>query len=58
MKSTVLANWNMPLLSSFALLLFVAVFAGVLFLIFRKNSKDLYNNVSQMPLNEGSNKND
>ena len=58
MKSTVLANWNMPLLSSFALLLFVSVFAGVLFLIFRKNSKDLYNNVSQMPLNEGSNKND
>lgn len=58
MKSQVLANWNMPWLSSIALILFFTVFTVMLIMIFRKGSKQLYVQTSSLPLDEGSIKND
>ncbi len=58
MKSQVLANWDMPWLSTFALLIFVTIFITVLFLIFRKDSKKTYQEVGNIPLSEGRNENE
>lgn len=58
MKSQVLANWDMPWLSSLALILFFTVFAVMLIMIFRKGSKQLYVQASALPLDEGSTSND
>ncbi len=58
MKSQVLSNWDMPWLSSFALILFVAIFVVMLLMIFRKGSSQTYSSASALPLDEGSEKND
>lgn len=52
MKSVVLSNWDLPWLSNVALLLFVAVFVMMLFLVFRKGAKEYFNNISQIPLED------
>lgn len=53
MKSQVLANWNLPTLSTFALILFVSIFVVMLLMIYRKGSKSIYSEASQLPLTEG-----
>lgn len=40
-----------PLVPVFILLLFVALFVSLLFMVFRKDSKQMYEEASQMPLN-------
>lgn len=58
MKSQVLSNWDIPWLPSLALLLFLAVFITMLFMIFRKDAKGHFNKISEIPLNEGRNQNE
>ncbi|MCT4641170.1 MAG: CcoQ/FixQ family Cbb3-type cytochrome c oxidase assembly chaperone [Bacteriovoracaceae bacterium] len=53
MKSAVLAGFNQTWLTSLALLLFLSIFLIMLFYIFRKNSGKLYNEVQNLPLNDG-----
>jgi hypothetical protein len=50
MKSQVLANFHMPVLSCFGLILFVAVFVGALIWINRRGSQKFYESLSQLPL--------
>lgn len=52
MKAVVLENWDLPWLSNFALLLFVTIFAMMLYLVFRKGSKEYFNKISQIPLDD------
>ncbi len=52
MKSQVLSNWNIPWLPSLVLIMFVAIFIGMLFMIYRKGSKELYQTTGNLPLNE------
>jgi cbb3-type cytochrome oxidase subunit 3 len=40
-----------PIIPIFILLLFVSLFASLLFMVFRKDSKKMYDEASQMPLN-------
>ncbi len=54
MKSQVLSNWDMPDLSSFALLLFFAVFMTMLIFVFNRKTKSLQTKISYAPLDEGS----
>lgn len=53
MKSQVLSAWNIPWLPSVALILFVTVFLGMIFIITRKESKENYKRISRIPLTEG-----
>lgn len=52
MKSQVLANFHMPILSCFALILFLGLFVGALIWINRKGSKQIYERMSQLPLQD------
>ena len=54
MKSQVLANFDITWLPVTALIIFLVVFFGVLLLIFRKDSKKIYNQAESLPLeNDG-----
>lgn len=53
MKAEVLANFQWMYLPVFALILFLALFIGVIFWILRRDSKQVYSEASQLPLNEG-----
>ena len=53
MKSQVLSQFSMPSLTVAAFIIFLLFFIGVVYWTFRKGSKDLYDNVSKMPLSDG-----
>ncbi len=42
-------------LTSIGLLIFFCFFAGVIVWVYRKQSKELYNRLEQMPLTDGDN---
>jgi len=50
MIPTVLSHYRFPLLSCFGLVIFLAVFMGVIAWIFRRGSAEFYQGVSQAPL--------
>jgi cbb3-type cytochrome oxidase subunit 3 len=52
MKSAVLSNWNMPWLSSFALIIFFSIFMVMIYMITRKGSTEFYGEASQLPLKD------
>ncbi|MAZ48714.1 MAG: hypothetical protein CME65_09125 [Halobacteriovoraceae bacterium] len=53
LKSAVLSGgWELPWLSNIALLLFVFVFMMMLYLVFRGGSKEHFNELSQIPLDD------
>jgi cbb3-type cytochrome oxidase subunit 3 len=56
MKQQGLAYFSDTYLTSIGLLIFFVFFAGMLVWVHRKNSKDLYSYLEQLPLNEGSEK--
>jgi len=55
MKSEVLSNFTFTLLPIIALILFVVLFVGVVFWVYRKSSGDVYGKASDLPLNAGEN---
>jgi cbb3-type cytochrome oxidase subunit 3 len=52
MKSQVLANFHLPILTCIALLIFIGVFVGAIFWINRRGSKPFYDQLSEMPLRD------
>ena len=54
MKSEVLSNFTMPGLTIAAFIIFLLFFIFVVFWTFRKGTKELYEDVSEMPLSDGS----
>lgn len=50
MIQRVLAHYTLPLLSGFGLLLFLGVFIGAIFWVFRKGSGKFYSDLSALPL--------
>lgn len=54
MKKEVIANMDISLLPTIGLLLFLAVFIGVLFWSFRKGTNELYKDISDKALNDGT----
>lgn len=51
MKSMLANIQNHPMIPVVVLLLFVALFASLLFMVFRKDSKKIYDEASMVPLN-------
>lgn len=54
MKSEVLSNFAMPGLTIAAFIIFLVFFISVVFWTFRKGTKELYEDVSEIPLSDGS----
>lgn len=52
MKQEFLKFYPHPELSLLALFLFIGVFVGMLFWIYRRNSNKLYNKLSNLPLED------
>ncbi len=52
MKQAVLANWDLPLLSVAALILFVVCFFCYTLWTYRKSNKEMYDAASFIPLND------
>lgn len=52
MKQTVLSNWDLPMLSVTALILFVACFGIYAWWTYRKNNKSFYEKASLIPLED------
>lgn len=55
MIQQVLSHYNRTGLTGVGLLLFMGVFVGALFWVFRKGSTVFYTNLSQLPLKEENN---
>lgn len=53
MKSQVFKNFDLTILPTIGMILFLTIFIGMIFWIYRKDSKDIYKELSQMPLDEG-----
>lgn len=54
MKQSVLAGFDWTILSNIALLIFLGLFIGIVFWVFRKDSNKIYREASSMPfLKEG-----
>jgi cbb3-type cytochrome oxidase subunit 3 len=53
MKQLVLQSWNAPYLSVVALIIFISVFIGAVFWVFRKDSKVIYDEISNLVFDEG-----
>lgn len=51
MKAMLTNIQDYPMIPVVVLVLFVAVFMSLLFMVFRKNSKKIYEEASMMPLN-------
>tara|TARA_Y100000385_G_scaffold251492_1_gene274254 strand:- start:69 stop:245 length:177 start_codon:yes stop_codon:yes gene_type:complete len=51
MKAMLANIQNHPMIPIVVLLLFVALFASLLFMVFRKDSKKIYDEASMVPLN-------
>jgi cbb3-type cytochrome oxidase subunit 3 len=54
MKSQVLAYYNMPFLSNLGLIIFLTVFVGMLFWVFQRSRKPIYDHIAALPLQEDS----
>lgn len=52
MKSAVLSAWDMPWLTSAALVIFFSIFMIMIFMINRKGTNEFYDEASKMPLAE------
>jgi cbb3-type cytochrome oxidase subunit 3 len=52
MKQAVLKHWDLPWLSVSALLIFVICFAAYTYWTYRKANKKVYDEASQIPLEE------
>ena len=52
MIGQVLANYHLPLLSCVGLLIFLAVFCGSLFWVFRKGSAGFYATLQDLPFQD------
>ena len=50
MKSQVLASYELGILNCFALVLFFAIFCGALAWVYRKSSKEFYDYMRSLPL--------
>lgn len=48
----VLKHYHLPLLTSFGMLLFLAVFAGALYWVYRKDRKEGYEALGMIPLDD------
>ncbi len=55
MKQELLAQFPVPMVVGLAVFIFLTVFIGLLFWVFRKGSSKVYSEVEQLPLREGSN---
>ncbi len=55
MKSLVLSQWDLPLLPTIALLIFISLFVGVLWWVTREKNKSTYEEIKFLPLKEGNN---
>lgn len=47
-----LSNYPYAALSAFALLIFLGIFLGMLTWVFRKGSREAYQRIAELPLNE------
>lgn len=56
MKNEGLAYFSDTYLTSLGLVIFFIFFVAMIFWVYRKQSKELYNYVEQLPLTEGSEK--
>ena len=56
MKQLVLTQFDMPVLTVIALMIFVSIFVGMLFWVFRRNSKGLYETMGNIVFEEGAKK--
>ena len=52
MKAMLANIQDHPIIPVVVLVLFVALFISLLFMVFRKNSKKMYEEASMMPLND------
>ena len=52
MKRQVFENFDLTILPSIGMILFLSVFLGMVIWVFRRNSKQIYNEMSQIPLEE------
>ena len=52
MKQIVLAGFDWTILTNIALVLFLSLFVGMLFWVFRKDSNNIYQEAANMPLAE------
>ncbi len=55
MKRQVFENFDLTILPSIGMILFLSVFLGMVIWVFRKNSKQIYSEMSQIPLEEERN---
>ena len=55
MKSQVFKNFDLTILPSIGMILFLIIFLGMIIWIFRKDSKSIYKELSNIPLDEGKN---
>ncbi|MCB9091929.1 MAG: CcoQ/FixQ family Cbb3-type cytochrome c oxidase assembly chaperone [Halobacteriovoraceae bacterium] len=55
MKSQVFENFDLTILPTIGMIVFLVVFLFVVIWVFRKNSKKIYTEMSNIPLNEGNN---
>lgn len=53
MLSSAFKNFDMPLLPVLGLLIFILVFLGAIYYVIKKENKNLFIKMSQIPLNEG-----
>lgn len=58
MKAMLANIQNHPMIPVVVLLLFVTLFGSLLFMVFRKDSKKIYDEASQVPLNNGGTHNE
>ncbi len=54
MKKQVFESFDLTILPSIGMVLFLTVFIGMIIWVFRKNSKEIYQEMSQIPLEEGN----
>ena len=52
MMKEALSHFPLPIFTVVGLLIFFTFFVGVLFWVYRRGSTDVYNQVSQIPLEE------
>jgi cbb3-type cytochrome oxidase subunit 3 len=52
MKSDALSQFNLPALSVAAMVVFIAIFAVVVYQVYRKKNKPYYDEAARIPLSE------
>jgi len=54
MKTAVLSQFDMSILPITTMILFMSLFFGVIYWLFRQESKEIYSEAKNMPLNDGT----